>query len=267
MVNGGLSDAERIQRAIEEEEFARGHVEPGSPPVEPRPAATICVARTADSGFEVLLLRRPLASRFAAGAHVFPGGTIDPEDRSPAALERLVGGEISEPEALFAALREAFEETGFLLGAGGQDPEAAARVLSGRDRLLAGETTFPELLTESDVELDASSAVYFTRWITPVQLDRRYDTRFFLARHPGGEPRLTREHTDFRWLEPSVALELFGAGRLPMLFPTRKTLELLGRFDRLEDVFTSFRKREVKPILARIIVEDGRVVPVPFDYD
>lgn len=266
-MNGDLSDAERIQRVIEEEEFARGHVEPGSLPVEPRPAATICLARAAASGFDVLLLRRPLASRFAAGAHVFPGGTIDPEDRSPAALERLVGGEISEPEALFAALREAFEETGLLLAAAGQDPEAAAKVLAGRDRLLAGETTFPELLAESDVELDASSAVYFTRWITPVQLDRRYDTRFFLARHPGGEPRLTREHTDFRWLEPSVALELFGAGRLPMLFPTRKTLELLGRFDRLEDVFTSFRKREVKPILARIIVEDGRVVPVPFDYD
>ncbi len=158
-MNGDLSDAERIQRAIEEEEFARGHVEPGSPPVEPRPAATICLARPAGSGFEVLLLRRPLASRFAAGAYVFPGGTIDPEDRSAAALERLVGGEISEPEALFAAVREAFEETRVLLAAAGQDPEAVARVLTGRDRLLGGETTFPELLAESDVELDASSLV------------------------------------------------------------------------------------------------------------
>ena len=114
MVERELPDTERVQREIEEQEFARGHIPPGSPPVEPRPAATICLARSTTRRFEVLLLERPLESRFAAGAHVFPGGTIDPEDSSAEALDRVEGESAAEPQAVFAALREAFEETGLL---------------------------------------------------------------------------------------------------------------------------------------------------------
>ena len=43
-----------------------------------RPAATIVVARDADRGIEVLMVRRPRAMEFAGGAHVFPGGAVDP---------------------------------------------------------------------------------------------------------------------------------------------------------------------------------------------
>jgi 8-oxo-dGTP pyrophosphatase MutT (NUDIX family) len=120
-----------------------------------------------------------------------------------------------------------------------------------------------ELLAESGVRLDASTVVYFSRWITPVQFSRRYDTRFFLARHPGGEPELTREHTAFAWLDPADALARFAAGRLPMLFPTRTTLELLDRFGSLDEVFHAFQGRTVKPILAELIFEAGRVRPAP----
>lgn len=267
---GAPGGAERVQRDIEEQEFARGHVPPGSPPVEPRPAATICLARPTGRRFEVLLLQRPLQSRFAAGAHVFPGGTVDPEDSSPDALD-LMRGETDEsadePPALFAALREAFEETGLLPAAGPSAPEAVRAAQAGRDRLLAGSVTFAELLRESGIRIDTSDVVYFSRWITPVQLSRRYDTRFFLARHPGGEPKLTREHTAFAWLDPAEALTRFAAGRLPMLFPTRTTLELLDRFDSLEEVFGAFRKRPVRPILAELIFEAGRIRPAPVVLD
>ncbi len=266
MVVAGGGDAERIQREIEQQEFTRGHLPPGSEPVEPRPAATICLARPGAGAFEVLLLRRPLESRFAAGAHVFPGGTIDPEDGSAAALGRIDGSCEAEPEALVAALREAFEETGLLLAAAGAGQVALARAVSGRQRLLTGALTFADLLAAAGVMLDASAAVYFARWITPVELDRRYDTRFFLGRHPGGEPQLTAEHTGHLWLSPEEALGRFEVGRLPMLFPTRKTLELLARFTRLEEVFEAFRAREVEPILAELIIEDGRVRPAPVDF-
>ena len=40
----------------------------------------------AGPGIEVCMLRRNLASEFVAGAYVFPGGSVDPEDRSPEAL-------------------------------------------------------------------------------------------------------------------------------------------------------------------------------------
>jgi 8-oxo-dGTP pyrophosphatase MutT (NUDIX family) len=263
MVGGELPDTERVQREIEEQEFARGHIPEGSPPVEPRSAATICVARSTSRRFEVLLLERPLESRFAAGAHVFPGGIVDPEDSSPEAIGRVGGGSAGEPQAVFAALREAFEETGLLPAAADASPAALMAARARRESLLDGSLTFVELLAESDVRLDASTVVYFSRWITPVQFSRRYDTRFFLGRHPGGEPELTREHTAFAWLDPADALARFAAGRLPMLFPTRTTLELLDRFSSLDEVFRAFQGRTVKPILAELIFEAGRIRPAP----
>ncbi len=108
MVGGELPDTERVQRDIEAEEFARGHIPQGSPPVEPRPAATVCLARSTTRRFDVLLLQRPVESRFAAGAHVFPGGTVDPEDSSAEAIDQVKDGTAGEPQAVFAALREAF---------------------------------------------------------------------------------------------------------------------------------------------------------------
>lgn len=213
------------------------------------------------------MLARPLSSRFAAGAHVFPGGTVDEEDQVPEALELLEGPAVDEPEALIAGLREAFEETGLLPAARSLDEGTRNRLLRDRRLLLEGRIDFASLLKRHGITLDGSGCEYFARWITPVQLSRRYDTRFFLARHPGGEPVLTEEHTGFAWLAPAEALARFSTGRLPMLFPTRKTLELLARFHRLEDALTSFRRREVRPILAELLIEGGKIRPAPVDLD
>src|SRR5262245_54876523 len=51
------------------------------PPVTPVPAATLVVLRDRPAGaFEVLLIRRHSASKFAAGDFVFPGGRIEADD-------------------------------------------------------------------------------------------------------------------------------------------------------------------------------------------
>ena len=68
-------------------------------PVVPRLAATAVLMRDAENGPEVLLVQRHGRSGFAAGAWVFPGGAVDPEDGTPAA----------------AAIRETHEETGIQL--------------------------------------------------------------------------------------------------------------------------------------------------------
>lgn len=263
MGRDGLSESERIEL----KEFSRGHIGPGEEPVEPRPAATLVIARGGDAGLELLFLRRPEEARFAAGAWVFPGGVVDEADRRVELAERLgPGATRSEPAALAAGLRECFEETGLLLADGLPSEGELARA---RDALLAGETDLPGLVRRWNLAFEGLRAAYFARWITPARLSRRYDARFFLAEHRGGEPRLLHgEHTEARWLPPGEALRRFGEGELPMLFPTRKTVEALREFDSLDRALEAFRRREVRATRPRLLVEDGSVVPVlPGDPD
>lgn len=253
------SEVERVER----EEFARGHIGPEDEPVEPRPAATVVLAREGDEGLETLLLRRPERARFAAGAYVFPGGAIDAGDRDrglAAILAGPGGAERAETAALAAGLRELFEETGILLA---DRLPAQAALERAREALLADRLTFRELAESLDLTFRKLRAVYFARWITPERLARRYDTRFFVAVSPeGAEPRLTPEHTERLWIRPARALEQFHAGELPMLFPTWKTLEGLRGFGGLEEALAELARREVKAIQARLVVDGERVHPV-----
>lgn len=252
-----LTEGERIER----EEFARGHIGPGEDPVEPRPAATLVLARPAAEGFRILLLRRPEEARFAAGAYVFPGGVIDPGDRAPGLAERFGPGVTGrERAALVAALRELFEETGLLPADG---LPGAGELRRGRRALLRDETDLPGLVRRWDLRFRGLRAVYLARWITPEKLDRRYDTRFFLAEHRGGEPELVaEEHTEFLWLRPDEALARFEEGRLRMLFPTRRTVRDLSERDSLEEALRAYRGRRVEPVRPRLLVEGDRVVPL-----
>ena len=252
------SPTERIER----EEFARGHLEPGESPADPRPAATVGVARAAsDSGFEALLLRRPQSARFAAGAYVFPGGVVDAADADPRVASRLPGSLPAEARpALAAALRELLEETGFLPSDRGVDP---VRREEARRALLEGRSDFAETLESLDVGFRELPVAQFSRWITPPRLRRRYDTRFFLAALPdAGHPDLTPEHTGHLWEAPGTALRRFRRGELPMLFPTWKTLETLAGFVDLDAALRALRSRPVETVRPRLRVAGGRVSPL-----
>src|SRR3546814_17747480 len=56
-----------------------------------------------------LMMERGGSMAFGAGALVFPGGRIDPEDR---ALAQAIGGGVDQAAARVAAIRETIEETG-----------------------------------------------------------------------------------------------------------------------------------------------------------
>src|SRR5438046_10328008 len=93
--------------------------------------------RDGADGLEVFMVRRSLRLVFAGGAHVFPGGAVDAADRE-------IGGEGSMVFKV-AAVRECFEEAGFLLAvdAAGEvvrldDPAMAERVSQSRREIAGG---------------------------------------------------------------------------------------------------------------------------------
>lgn len=249
-------------RRLERQEFERGHIDPGEEPPEPLPAATVVVARAGEDGMEVLLLRRPEETTFAAGAWVFAGGRVDPGDREPELLGRVDAGRADgEPEALVAAVRELWEETGLLMARTGADGDPS-RLAAARGELVRGETPFGRLAAGLDLALPRRPVAYFARWVTPEKLSRRYDTRFFLCRDPGGSVELTGEHTDAVWLRPDRALDRFAAGDLPLLFPTRKTLERLEGFPDAATAVRELRSAAVEAVRPRMLVRDDGVEPV-----
>ena len=65
-------------------------------PVTPRLSATVLLVR--DDPFEVLMVRRHAEAHFAS-ALVFPGGTIDAEDRSEVWFDHITGAEELDEEA------------------------------------------------------------------------------------------------------------------------------------------------------------------------
>jgi 8-oxo-dGTP pyrophosphatase MutT (NUDIX family) len=68
-------------------------------------AATVILVRDGEQGLETLMLRRNSKLAFAGGMWVFPGGRVDPGDRTGLAPDDDLGA------ARRAAVREALEET------------------------------------------------------------------------------------------------------------------------------------------------------------
>lgn len=221
----------------------------------PRPAATVVLAREGGVGIEILLVRRPIASRFAAEAWVFPGGAVDPEDReldrvrhttAPVAggwSDRLAVTDSGEAMGyLVAAIRETWEETGILLAEG----LAADAARTARRELLAG-APFADLLARHGMRLATEGLLYIAHWITPETEPRRYDARFFLAR-VGAEAvcELNRgELEEWRWARPRDLVEEFASGALRLLPPTIHTLRLLADFSSLDEMWHALRDAPV----------------------
>ena len=76
-------------------------------PAPTRDAATVVVLRDGARGLELYLVKRARTVDFMAGAHVFPGGRLDPADSSPSTCALLS----NEAAALHERLGEALPAT------------------------------------------------------------------------------------------------------------------------------------------------------------
>lgn len=259
------------------------------------PAATVMFVRdVAPAGggaseLEVCLLRRNTRSVFVGGASVFPGGALDPADGALATVERCDG--LTEDDACarlrvdahgrahwIAAIREAFEECGLLpaitddgLPLVLDDAATAARFAKHRAAVDAGTRTLGEVLTEEGLRLDLAALHYVAHWVTPVGPPRRYDTRFFVGRAPGGQP-LAHDGSEVvgaEWTTPAAALARLEAGELSMLPPTSESLRWLSEFANVDAVLEAATALEEIPRYEpKIVTElDGSTRIVLVDED
>jgi recombination protein RecT len=226
--------------------------------------------RDASVGLEVLLLRRSTRAGFVPDTYVFPGGRVDASDADPT-LVALLDGLTPEaaaarldlaghdPPAIayyLAALREAFEETGILVGhlADGSVPPTAAEdpaVDRIRDDLMEDRIAFAEAAARLECRFAGHALEYFAHWITPRRQPRRFDTRFFAARVDAGRESIVdpREMTDARWITPAAALEEHARGEMPMILPTVSTLEKLRAFGGTAEALAALARETVVTIL------------------
>jgi hypothetical protein len=105
--------------------------------------------------------------------------------------------------------------------------------------------------------------VAFSRWITPAQVQIRYDTHFFLAALPEGqEPKIDGEEVvDLGWFAPQAALDAHRAGEIALVFPTIKHLEQLCGFSSVDALLAHARARDVQPVEPKVVLE-GEVARV-----
>ena len=220
-----------------------------------------------------------------AGYHVFPGGTLDPEDTNVKTwtpyidlsidqVQQQLGDEnFSNEEALgfgVAAIRETLEECGVLLATGksrsSQDYERMAF-----QRLEKGlpKAWFQDRIITENWSLSFSHLYRWSHWITPEQMKTRYDTRFFVARMPPGQACTPDERETHHglWLTPQSALEQNLDETIALSPPTLTTLTQLTKFETFAALFEKLPDQCWGEALTPHVLttSDGPVILEPWD--
>ena len=229
------------------------------------------------------MLRRAASMAFAAGAYVFPGGSVNPRDVSgeiawtgPDAAEwgQALGAPPDLARALVcAAVRETFEESGVLL-AGPSPAQVVADTRSedweaDRRALLDRSLSLADLLGRRRLVLRADLLRPWARWITPVIETRRYDTRFFAAALPPGQRTrdVGGEADQVAWVEPGEALRAARRGEIQLMPPTAMTLAELGACRGVRGALGE--RRQITAVIPEAVLADGAVwltVPAGLEY-
>jgi 8-oxo-dGTP pyrophosphatase MutT (NUDIX family) len=190
--------------------------------VRPRDAASVILVRPDASGtLTVLMGRRSRRAKFVPDVFVFPGGRVDAADQHTAPVSPLsateaarlaaagAAGPVMARRLATAAIRETWEETGYVLG--------QSRV--------AGETIHP----------DHGALRFAARAITPRMSPIRFHARFFLADGTSltGDPAGSGELTDLAWFPltdaqklPVIDVTEFMLGQLETLTATPAKIPL-----------------------------------------
>lgn len=236
------------------------------------PAATLVIFRNDPAGGppQLLMVERSDAMRFAGGAAVFPGGRVDDADRAFAtALGASDEDACDELAARIAAVRETLEETGLAVGIRQRATLDEAR--RARALLLDGGELAP-VLAAMGWELDLEMLVPFARWRPKHREVRVFDTRFYLADLGTGAVELlvdSTENTHLFWASAQAALDLADAGKIKVIFPTRRNLERLALFATFNDALAHvavFPSQMISPFMEERDGERWLMIPDDAGY-
>lgn len=219
--------------------------------VIPEYAASVIVLRPGADKFDVLMVERP-SRGFFGGLVVFPGGKVDPVDKTELARS-VVSGESEDGEFRRAALRELAEETG--LAATGSGVVVAP---TGRDDAL-----YKAILDSGDT-LAGESLVLISRWVTPEAAPRRFDTLFYLlSTSMTPEVRLDEEElVDHAWVSPAEALRRHYDDEWKMISPTLAHLRWLQRRTSIKDALASASGADGRTLIEPRRIGDGSIIPI-----
>jgi len=247
-------------------------------------AATVILTRERAGSLQIYLLKRSSKSGFMAGNYVFPGGTLDTEDRninvfkthSDLDLDEIAtrfGGDLTAESALtycVAAIRETLEEAGVFIACNDDKFEKKLEKVCGLR--LAGNWSkdwFVKLVAGSNWRLNLTALSRWSHWITPELMKRRFDTRFFMADMPAGQycrPD-SRETVQGLWISPEEGLTGNLDGKIPLSPPTLVTLHELLKYPSLKDLHTESCQRPWgHAILPRLVpLAKGAFIVEPWD--
>lgn len=222
---------------------------------DPIPAATLVLFRArAGAAPDLLFVERAAAMAFAGGAIVFPGGRVDAEDRALAM--RDLRGDADGP-ARIAAIREMIEEAGIAVGI---VPLPDPIQLSAIRAALHHGAPFAELLDAHGLRLATDALVPFARWCPRHANMRIFDTMFFVAALPEGAPEPVVDATENArvfWATAQQVLDDADAGRVAIIFPTRRNLERLARLDGFDAAVVDALRHGTPMITPWTEVRDG----------
>lgn len=247
----------------------------------PRPAASVVVLRDHPThGLEVFLLQRHSNSHVLGGAYVFPGGKLDPEDSTlpshhhPAHSEQQLHARLTEADTptplakglFIAAIRETLEETGIFF-AQGTTLEHSQHAWQQLQQGLA----FHTLLAHTGAVLQTELLTPWSRWITPHTphiSNKRFDTRFFVARMPAEQMAQHDNHeaTASAWLTPRQALHAYWARDIELAPPQIMSLVHLARHNHVQSVIDEAQRQPVPLVFPETFESpEGRAICYPGD--
>ncbi|WP_166791232.1 NUDIX hydrolase [Cryobacterium sp. Hh7] len=202
-------------------------------------AATVVLLRDGAEGPEVLLLERPRHRGSFAGAWVFPGGGVDPEDRLLTDVAASGGS-----AATAAAGTEGMIGGADAGGSADSDDPIAPAAAEAVEQLAARRAAVREVREETGLTVSADALVSTALWIPPSIAPKRMRTWFYLTTAPAGIIVLAEDEViDYAWLRPAIALERHASAVMTLVAPTWVTLHGLQGFESVAAIVAHFTGR------------------------